>query len=190
VSASACAANVGLEQLVDHWCDRAAAVDETLEEHVFGCAACTARLAWLADLAETMPPVIERRGGRRLILTGDAVEHMVRRGVRVRQYHFGDGRQIECSVGFDDDLVVSWIPLAVAEDEVVHGVMLAPDGSEFSRLDDAPVDRARGMLIIASAAEAILRLPDVRLRLTLSATSPRGTRELGEYIYNHTAPRP
>ena len=47
----------------------------------------------------------------------------------------------------------------------------------------------RPVLVLASAAEHIMRLPDIQLRLKLSATGPRGTRELGEYIYNHTAPR-
>jgi hypothetical protein len=187
---SACAAGVGLDRLVDYWIDRAAAFDELLEEHVFACAACTTRLEWLAAIAETMPSVLEQRGGRRLVLTGDTVEHLERRGVRLRQYHFDDARRIECTVGFDDDLVVSWIPLEVADDETVSGIMRAPDGSEFSRLDDAPVDRARGALILASAAETLLRLPDIELRLQLSATGPRGTRELGELVYNHSAPRP
>jgi hypothetical protein len=187
---SACDAGVGLDRLIDYWLDRAADFDALLEEHLFGCAACTARLEWLAAIGETMPSVLERRGGRRLVLTGDAVEHLVRCGVRVRQYHFDDARRIECSVGFDDDLVVSWIPLTVADDESVGGVMLAPDGTEFSRLDDAPIDRARGVLILASAAETILRLPDIELRLKLSATGPRGTRDLGDFIYNHTAPTP
>jgi hypothetical protein len=125
-----------------------------------------------------------------MVLTGDVVALLEQRGVRVRHYRFGSNREIAWTVTFDDDLIVVWIPLDVAADEVVDGVFLLPDDTVLDRLTDAPVDRARGALVLATAARDILTLPDFRGRLQLTATSPRGRRDLGEYIYDHTAPRP
>lgn len=186
---SRCVDAVSLERLASHWVDRAGPVDEALEEHIFRCSACTARLGWLASLAEAIPAVVEGRGGPSLALTCASVEHLARRGVRIRQYQFDDSREIACTVAPDDDLVVAFIPIEVAEDEQVSGVMRLPDGSEATRVDDIPVDRPRGMIVLADPAERIMLLPDTVLRLQLSATSPRGRRELGEFVYRHTAPR-
>lgn len=188
MSASACDANLPLEALVDYWADHGA-TDESLEEHIYACDACSARLAWIAAVGEVMPAVLERRGGRRMTLTAQAIDHLARRGVRLRHYHFPADREIACTVALDDDLVVSWIPVDLADDEELAGVMVGPDDVELLRFHDAAVDRDRNMLILAGPAEQILRLPDIRLRLRLTATGPRGLRDLGEYIYNHTAPR-
>lgn len=188
MTGTACARAIALDALIDYWADRGA-TDEALEEHVFECAACTARLAWLAALAAAMPAAVERRGGRALLLTGDAAEHLERRGVRMRHYRCPPNASVACTVAPDDDLVVSWIPVDVADDETLDGVLLAPDDRELFRFDDGAVDRGRGELIIAHAAEALLSLPDSALRLRLSATGPRGRRELGECLFNHSAPR-
>lgn len=185
---SACDAKLPLEAIVDYWVDHGT-TDEALEEHVYACDACATRLAWIAAVGDVMPAVLERRGGRRMMLTADAVEHLARRGVRMRQYHFPENREIACTVAHDDDLLVSWIPVDLADDEELAGVLLGPDDVELFRFHDAAVDRANQMLIMADPAEDILPLPDARLRLRLTATGPRGLREVGEYIFNHTAPR-
>lgn len=188
MTARVCPRNVPLDVLVDYWADRAT-TDEALEDHVYACAACASRLEWLAALVTAMPAALERRGGRRMSLTADAVEHLRRRGVRMREYHFTSNREVACTVAFDDDLVISWIPVDLAEDEALAGVLLTPDDDEVARFDDAPVDRTRRMFVMATAAEDLLPLPDLRLRLRLTAAGPRGARDLGEYVFDHSAPR-
>ncbi|HUQ02206.1 MAG TPA: hypothetical protein VM261_06890 [Kofleriaceae bacterium] len=185
---STCAANVGLGALVDYWADRGV-TDESLEEHLYACDACTARVAWLADLGAMLPAALERRGGRQLVLTTDAVAHLERRGVRLRQYHFPPNGEIACTVALDDDLLVSWIPVELADDEELDGVMVDPAGVELVRFESAPVDRAHKVFITAMPAEQILLLPDIKVRLRLTARSPRGTRDVRELVYNHTARR-
>jgi hypothetical protein len=184
----ACSAKLPLEALVDYWADRAA-TDESLEEHIYACEACAARLSWLAELGAMLPASLERRGGRQLVLTADAVAHLERRGVRLRQYHFPPEGEIACTVAFDDDLLVSWIPVDLADDEELDGVMIDPAGVELVSFVDAPVDRTSKLLITAMPAEQILLLPDIQVRLRLTARSPRGTRDVREVVYNHTAPR-
>ncbi len=178
---STCAAGIDLGQLVE--------LDDALEEHVFGCAACTERLTWLAALARAVPPVVEHHGGLRLALTRETVERMERGGVVLRHYHFDDTRSINCTVGRDDHFVVSWIPVTVAAGESITATMVAPDGTIFAADDDLPFDHARGELVIAAPAASLRLLPDILLRLHLHAVGPAGTRSLGEYLYNHQAPR-
>ncbi len=188
MTGTACTRGVPLDTLVEYWADRGT-TDEALEEHVFACAACSARLGWLAALEAAMPGAVERRGGRRMSLTADAVEHLRRRGVRLREYHFTSNREVACTVALDDDLVVSWIPVDLADDEALSGALVTPDDREVARFDDAPIDRTRRMFVMVAAAEELLRLPDIRLRLRLTASGPRGARDLDELVFDHTAPR-
>jgi hypothetical protein len=67
--------------------------------------------------------------------------------------------------------------------------MIDPAGVELVSFVDAPVDRTSKLLITAMPAEQILLLPDIQVRLRLTARSPRGTRDVREVVYNHTAPR-
>jgi hypothetical protein len=108
----------------------------------------------------------------------------------MRHYRFDEHRQVACTVSLDDDLVVTWIPVAAADDERVDLELLGPDDSVVIRADDVPLDRARGELVMAEAAETLLPLPDIVLRLRLTATGPRGRRDLGVYVYDHSAPPP
>ena len=163
--------------------------DEALEEHYFGCAACSERLTWLSELATALPAVLERRGGQRLVLTREVIERLERGGVRMRHYHFDDHRQIACTVGAEDDLVVTWIPVTAAADEIIACDMLGPGGVVFATSDDMPFDRGRGELVLGEPAVGLRRLPDVVMRLQLRAIGPAGVRDLGEYVYNHSAPR-
>lgn len=177
----ACAAGIALGQLVEP--------DDALEEHLFGCAACTERLTWLHALARAVPPLVARGPGLRLSLSRETVARMELDGVVMRHYHFGDGHSINCTVGRDDHFVVSWIPVSAADDEVLAATMVAPDGTVVVTADDLPFDRTRGELAIAEPAANLRPLPDIVLRLQLRAVGPAGTRSLGEYIYNHRAPR-
>jgi len=188
-----CAAGITLARLLDSWADAPGGDDDAdalaLEDHVFCCAGCTARLGWIAALADAVPAALERKGGQRWGLTRELVAHLERRGVRLRHYRFGANREVACTVAFDDDLVVSWIPVTTADDERVEAELTAPDGTVVARFDDLPVDRRHGEIITAEAAETLWPLPDLVLRLRLTAVGPAHRRDLGELVYHHTAMR-
>jgi hypothetical protein len=183
-----CTEGIALGRLIDY-----AVVygwdDEELEEHFFDCPACTARLQWLAAVADALPAVVQRSGGQRLVLTRELIDRLVARGVRLRHYHFDDNRRIACTVGAEDDLVVSWIPVVTGDDELLACDMIGPGGRVLATSDDMPFDRVRGELVLAEPADSLRRLPDMTMRLQLRAVGPAGTRSLGEYVYQHSAPR-
>jgi hypothetical protein len=186
---SACAAGLGLGVLAGWWRGDEPgpgepAADE-LEAHFFGCDACTRRLGWIAAVADAYAAVMHRRGGVDLALTASMVERLAQAGVVMRQYRPGPNEDVACTVTLDDDLTVSWIPVAPAAGERVDVLMTAPDGTAFIALEDAPVDPATGCVIHARAAEGLRPLPAIDLRLRVLGVGPAGTRTLAEHTFRH-----
>lgn len=186
---SDCPDRLGLGALAGWWrgdppADGEPSADD-LEAHVFACDACARRLAWLAALADVYPAVVERRGGVDLALTASMVERLAAAGVVMRQYRPGPNQDIACTVTVDDDLNVSWIPVAPAPDERIDVLMTAPDGTAYIAVEDAPIDPATGCVIYARAAEALRPLPAIDLHLRLIGVGPAGRRTLAEHVFRH-----
>ncbi len=182
-----CATAVTFDRLIAWWLGELD--DEALEDHQFECPACTERVASIAAIAEALPDVVRRPGGRSMVLTAEAVERLERDGVRVRHYHFDARREVLCTVAPDDDLLVSWIELGatVAADERLDAVMVGPDGTVLGRFEDLPFDRARGRVVVADAGDAHRHHPDAVFRLQVTAVGATASRPLGEFVYRHSA---
>lgn len=192
MSPARCADAVPLERVLAYARGELADDDGArFEDHQFSCPACTHRLAWLTALGAAVAAAARRRGGLRMALTADTIERLDRDGVRMRHYRFGAAREVDCTVGPDDDLVVSWYEDRAGADERLDAEVVGADGLLLGRVEDLPRDRDRGLVIVADAAEALRELPDgavVTIRLT--ATGPAGTRPVDTYVYRHHAYRP
>jgi len=179
-----------LEALVDYWIGDGDDADAAaLEDHQWSCAACTRRLGWIARLDEASRALM-RRGALNLPLTAALADRLAADGVRLRTYKATPNQDVACTIALDDDLVVSWFDAPAHDDERVAVEVRGPDGSLLDAIDDVPVDRATGSIILASSGDVIRRLPDITVRWHLSAVGPSGSRPLGDYVYHHTAPRP
>ena len=81
-----CHAPVSDEDLLDYWADAIAVTDaERLEEHLFSCGDCSARLEAMASLGTGLA-VLVRRGRVSGIVSRSLLNRMQRDGVQVRQY--------------------------------------------------------------------------------------------------------
>ncbi len=175
-----------LDRLVDYWLGELAPDEEQrLEEHQWSCEVCTRRLGWLAELAVANRALMRRRGGLSMAMTGDLIDRLAADGVVMRHYRPGPNQDVACTIAPDDQMVVAWLAADPADDERVDLEQRGTDGALWRRLDDVPVDRARGKVVIADAGEIVRQMPDVDFRIQLFGVGPRGTRELGAYLFRH-----
>jgi hypothetical protein len=68
-------------------------------------------------------------------------------------------------------------------------VVLYAHGKEWGRIDDAPIDRARGQVIYTTGGDLARTFPAMTVRVELvAATRADDVRVLGEYTFEHTPP--
>ena len=185
----ACEQPIPFGALVDYWLDeRPPGHPSTVEEHLFGCAECSARLESVATLGEAV-----RRLGREGRLHGGLtpllLDQLERDGCVIRRYRAASGEAIHCTAGADDDLVVLELSADLADVARVDLLHLASDGTLLGRTPDLPVIGGREV-VWASPGDRIRALPTAVMLVRLIAVDPGGERQVGEYTLHHTAYRP
>lgn len=185
-----CGAPVGWEVLVDYWAgDLVAADAEAVEEHVFACEACAGRLAGVAALARGISRTARRTGGMRLSATPALIDALSKHGVRMRHYRLGPGESVACTVGADDDLVVTWLRADLMGTERVDLAAYDASGAPLGRWEDMPVDPASGQVLFTLPGDEMRTWPDMVQRICVVAIEQGRERVLGEYTFNHTGYR-
>jgi anti-sigma factor RsiW len=183
---SACVAPIADETMVDYWTGGLPrAQSDAIEEHVFSCAACAARLQTVASIAAGVAS-LARQGRVSGIIPRATLNQLQHDGVRVRVYSLLPGDVVPCAVFPDDDLVVTSMRGDFAS---VDAVTLSVTGSTplaGTVLTDVPVAAAEGELLWATPASLIRQMPTSRVVLTVTA-GPANGRRIGEYVLDHTA---
>jgi anti-sigma factor RsiW len=179
----ACVDPILEETLVDYWSGGLpAAESEAIEEHVFSCARCAARLESVASLGIGIT-ALARQGRISGIIARSTLNQLQRDGVRVRVYSVAPGDVVPCAVFPDDDLVVTSIRGDFAGIEAVTVSVTGSAPMSALVLDDVPVSVAEGELLWATPGSLIRQMPTSRVTLTVTA----GARRIGEYVLDHTA---
>jgi hypothetical protein len=156
----------------------------SLEEHVFECDDCGRRLEWLEALVAALPTALGQARGL-VCVTNRTTAQMRARGCRLREYQASPGERVPCTVGADDDFLVTRLRADLAGVTSVELALIDPTGRDHGGRD-LPVDRERGEVVYLLAGSIARHFPDMELRCRLSA----GDRTLGEYRFVHTAYRP
>ena len=185
----ACANPIAFDTLVAYWLgELPAAADAPIEEHIFGCGHCTRRLDELAALAVGIRAVV-RRGAVQAVITQPFLEQMKRQGMRIREYRLEPGERVACTIGADDDAVVSRLraPTAgVQRVDMLQSVDLGDERVQQWRLEDVPFDPDAGEVLSLPSAVELKRMPALLLRVRLVAVDESGERSLGDYTFAHT----
>ena len=186
----ACDAPLSDLALLDYWARDGAddQATEHLEEHLFACRACSARLQALAALGIGVVALV-RQGRVSGIVSRAALNRMQRDGLRVRQYSLSPGDTVPCCVFPGDDLVVTALRADLSGVEAVSLSVVGADGTVFARLDDVPVSEPAGEVFWVTPAAIVRQLPTLRLQLTLAPAGAAGT-TLGSYVLEHSASLP
>jgi hypothetical protein len=141
---------INFEYLVAYWLgELRAAEEEKIEEHLFACAHCAARLEWLAALAAGVRAAV-RAGRVGLMVSAPFVEAMKRSGLRLREYRLDPGTTVNCTIRADEDAVVSHMraPLAgVTRVDALERVEVGGVAQAEVRVEDVPFDLASGEVL-------------------------------------------
>jgi hypothetical protein len=183
-----CNAPIPDETLLDYWARDLADGDETdrVEEHLFACGDCSARLHDMASLGTGLA-ALAHQGRVTGIVSRTLLNRMQRDGVHVRLYSVAAGETVPCAVFPADDLVVAALRADFSTAEAVTLSVMGPGDSPIGEADDVPVSRLDSELLWALPAAVVRQMPSMRLRLTLaSAGATRAV--LGTYTLDHSAP--
>lgn len=179
----ACA--VGFAELVDYvFGDTTGEPAEALEEHLFECPRCAARLDLLDVMARSVSAAV-REGALGGNVNAAFLAKARREGLTLRDYRIAEGTTVACSAG-PEDLVV--VRLAASFPEVEE---LRLDGTfhDLERDETAPlparavvVDRELGEVVLVFPGEVVRAYP--RSRWTMRVHGER--EELGPFVMDHT----
>jgi Putative zinc-finger len=177
---------IGFETLAAYWLGELPAESEAaVEEHFIACAHCAARLEILAALAQGVRAAVDD-GRVSLVASAPFVDAMKSAGLRLREYRLDPGGSVNCTIGADDDAVVSHIraPLAGVERlDLVRSI----DGTDRElRVADIPFDAATGEVIVVPSAAWLKTMATFTMRMRLLEVGERGERPIGEYSFHHT----
>lgn len=177
-----CASPVDDEQATAYWAgDLPPAEASALEEHVFACGDCSARLETVAALAGGVS-ALARQGRIAGIISHGLLNRLQRDGVRVRQYTIDPGQTVPCAAFPGDDVVVTSLNADLAGVDVVSLRVTGPGGEPLGAIDDIPVSRAAGGLLWATPGELVRSMPSQQLRLSLRTADG----VIAEYVLDHS----
>jgi hypothetical protein len=187
---SRCQAPIPDGALLDYWARDVAEGDETdrVEEHLFACGDCSARLHRLAELGPGLARLV-RQGRVSGIVSRALLNRMQRDGLKVRMYSLVPGETVPCAVFPGDDLIVTALRADFSAVEAVTLSVTGPGDSLFSQLDNVPVSRPDAEVFWATPAAVVRQMPSMRLQITL-ASADAARAELGSYVLEHSAPTP
>jgi hypothetical protein len=142
----ACAAPVSWEQLVDYWAgELSAELEASLEEHLMGCAVCTAASASVAALTEALRAEIAP------LLTADAIARLRAKGLRIAENPMLPAERKQVPFPADIDLLIhrlGGLDLSRAT-RVSFSLRVEETDHVFAEIDDAPFDRDSGAILLA-----------------------------------------
>lgn len=173
------------QDLLSYWLGELDAARELrLEEHLFACADCTARLRAIVDLGaairrETL------RGDFGYVVPEPLMRRMKQAGLRVREYTLEPGGSVDCTVTRDDDLVASYLH-APLRDVRRLDVLIDNSAAGKQRLNDVAFDPAAGRLALVPSVSFLRTLGHAQQRVWLVAVDGADERVIADYTFNHS----
>ena len=175
-----------LATLIEYWLGELSASDEAaLEEHFFSCDACMRQLEGLASLAAGVRAAVgDGRIG--MFVSTAFVDAMKAAGLRLREYRLQPGGSVNCTIGADDDAVVSRIMAPLGGVERLDIVRIGSSGDDQSRVTDVPFDANSGEVVMIPPPRQLKAMSSFTLQLRLIAVDGSQERDIGRYTFNHS----
>jgi hypothetical protein len=182
-----CKAPIPEVTLIDYWTRDLAHGDEMdrVEEHLFACGDCSARLNHLAALGNGLATLV-RQGRVSGIVSRAILNRLQRDGVHVRMFSLLPGETVPCAVFPGDDLVVTALRADFSGVDAVTLSVTGPGDSPIAQFEDVPVPGPGGEVLWVIPATVVHEMPSMQLQLTLASVGARGA-ELGRYMLEHAA---
>jgi Putative zinc-finger len=185
-----CMAAIPVVTLTAYWLGELdAASERDLEEHLFGCAHCSARLRGIVQLGEHIRRAT-CEGRLHAVLNASFVRKLREDGIRVREYRLQPGGSVACTVTPDDDLVVAHLHAPfrnVRRLDLVYDDLTA---GTAARMQDVAFDPDSDEIVLVSNVVALRQLACVTQRVRLVSVEDTAEREIGTYTFNHSRYEP
>lgn len=173
------------EELLDYWIDAVPSSEaERIEEHVFACDDCSARLEAMASLGAGLSAVV-RRGHIAGVVPRALMNRIQRDGVQVRLFSVMPGERVPCAAFPGDDLLVLALRGDFSRAERVNVALTGAGDVVIGESADVPIRRGENEILWATPGDVVRRMPSSRMRVTLS--SAPGAEVLAEYELDHTS---
>jgi hypothetical protein len=182
---------IGAPVLADYWLGSLpSAEEEAVEEHLFDCDPCGARLREMIALAEGLRN-LAREGSLRMVVSDAFLERARKEGLRVREYAPPAGGGVECTVTAEDDLLIGRMAADLSGAKRVDLCLCDERGIEQQRLADIPAHAGATSVAYQESITYAKGLPTSKMIARLVAVDETGgERLLGEYAFNHTRSLP
>ncbi len=191
MSGGNCPSPIDAALLADYWLGAVAgSEEESVEEHLFDCDECGARLREVIALAEGVRR-LAREGSLRMVVSDAFVRRAAEDGLRVRQYAPPAGGGVQCTVTADDDFLVARLAADLSGAKRVDLCICDERGVEQLRLSDIPVRAGSGGVVYQESITFAKASPTSTMIMRLVAFDEAGAERLaGEYTFNHTRSLP
>ena len=164
--------------------------EDQIEEHLFACAECAARLEEVAALANALRN-LARQGSLTMIVSDAFLQRAAQEGLRVRQYSPPAGGSVECTVTAEDDLLIGRLSADLTAARRIDLSLCDAQGVERARLADIPFNPTTpGVALEQSITYAKAAPSETMVARLLSLDESGREHLLGEYTFNHTRTLP
>jgi hypothetical protein len=186
VSETTCTAPTPVATLIGYWLGELEGTHEAeLEEHLFGCGTCSARLRQVMQLGEGIQRVT-RAGGVHAVVTAKFIRRLQTTGVRVREYRLQPGGSVNCTVAPEDELVIAHLHAPLADVQRLDLVLDDVTSGARWRAEDVAFDPTAAEVVMAPNVTELRQLSVTTQRVRLLAVEPGSERVIGEYTFNHS----
>jgi hypothetical protein len=183
------ASGTPLTTLIAYWLgelDRAQEV--ALEEHLFDCGECHARLRALVELGQGVKQAM-RAGRMGAVLTPVFVAQLQQSGLRLREYRLQPGENVYCTVTPQDDLVVAHLQAPLGGIQRLDLQFYDETAGTSWRIEDVPFVPNSAGIALASNTQALRKLSFATQRVELLAVEGATQRIVATYTFNHSPHR-
>lgn len=186
-----CSNPIDAAVLADYWLGALAkAEEEGVEEHLFACDSCGARLREVMALADGVRN-LARGGSLRMVVSDEFLRRAAEEGLRVRQYAPPPGGGVQCTVTAEDDILIGRLAANLKGSKRVDLSICDERGAEQLRLPDIPVNVESGSVVLQESITFAKAAPTNKMIVRLVDVDEAGIeRLLGEYTFNHTRSLP
>lgn len=178
-----------LSELVDYLLGELPAVEaERLEEHVFECRECAARIDSIDRIGASIADVV-RHAGVGACVNDTFVERAAGDGLTIREYRIPAGESVRCSAGPEDLVVVRLASdFGSATDLELDVSFHDLESGETAPVETRPVvaDRDLGEVVLVFPGEVVRGYPRSRWTLRVHSGAPSERSELGQFVMDHT----
>lgn len=177
--------------LADHWIGALSEPEEeAVEEHLFACDECGARLREVIALCDAVRN-LARQGSLMMVITDAFLKRVAEQGLHVREYAPPAGGSVSCTVTAADDFLIGRLAADLSGAKRVDLCLCDERGSERLRLADIPFDSRAGAVAFQQSITYAKAAPSEILIARLVTVDDTGAEHaLGEYTFNHTRTLP